>query len=88
VAPAERALVRALARLPLVVREAAARRAPHRINHYLGELAAEFHVFYRECKVLTDDVDVAAFRVGLCRATRTSLAIGLQLLGVTAPDRM
>ena len=88
VAPAERALVRALARLPLVVREAAARRAPHRVNHYLGELAAEFHVFYRECKVLTDDTDVAAFRVGLCRATRTSLAIGLQLLGVTAPDRM
>ena len=88
VAPAERALVRALARLPLVVREAAARRAPHRVNHYLGELAAEFHVFYRECKVLTEDADVAAFRVGLCRATRTSLAIGLQLLGVTAPDRM
>jgi arginyl-tRNA synthetase len=88
VEPAERALVRALAQLPLVVREAAVRRAPHRINHYLGELAAEFHVFYRECKVLTDDADVAAFRIGLCRATGASLATGLQLLGVTAPERM
>ena len=53
-----------------------------------GRVADEFHVFYRECKVLTDETDVGAFRVGLCRATRTSLAIGLQLLGVTAPDRM
>jgi arginyl-tRNA synthetase len=84
----ERALVRALARFPLVLREAAVRRAPHRLHAYLGELAAEFHVFYRHCRVLVDDEDVTAYRIGLCRATQSTLASGLSLLGVGAPDSM
>lgn len=84
----ERALVRALARFPLLVREATLRRAPHRVHAYLGELAAEFHVFYRNCRVLADEEDVAAYRVGLCRATQTTLASGLALLGVNAPESM
>ena len=75
----------ALARFPLVVLEAVERRAPHRVHGYLGELAAEFHVFYRNCRVLSDDPEVAAFRTGLCVATRTTLAEGLELLGVSAP---
>ena len=86
--PYERALVRALARFPLVVREATLRRAPHRLHAYLGELAAEFHVFYRHCRVLADEEDVAAYRVGLCRATQATLASGLRLLGVSAPESM
>ena len=84
----ERALVRALARFPLVVREATLRRAPHRLHAYLGELAAEFHVFYRHCRVLADEEEVAAYRIGLCRATRATLASGLRLLGVNAPESM
>jgi arginyl-tRNA synthetase len=80
--------VRALARFPLVVREATLRRAPHRLHAYLGELAAEFHVFYRHCRVLADEEDVAAYRIGLCRATRATLASGLKLLGVSAPESM
>ncbi len=86
--PFERALVRALARYPLVLLSATENRAPHRLYTYLGELAAEFHVFYRHCRVLVDDADVAAFREGLCRATRDVLAGGLALLGVSAPDAM
>ena len=86
--PEERALARALARYPLVLLGAAEQRAPHRLYTYLGELAAEFHVFYRNCRVLVDDADVAAFREGLCRATRDVLAGGLALLGVSAPDAM
>jgi arginyl-tRNA synthetase len=86
--PYERALVRALARFPLVVREATLRRAPHRLHAYLGELAAEFHVFYRHCRVLADEEDVAAYRIGLCRATQAALASGLSLLGVNAPESM
>jgi arginyl-tRNA synthetase len=86
--PEERALARALARYPSVLLTAAESRAPHRLNTYLGELAAEFHVFYRNCRVLVDDADVAAFREGLCRATRDVLAGGLSLLGVSAPDTM
>ena len=84
----ERALARALARYPLVLLGAAENRAPHRVYTYLGELAAEFHVFYRNCRVLVDDAEVAAFRAGLCRATRDVLAGGLALLGVSAPDVM
>jgi arginyl-tRNA synthetase len=86
--PEERALARALARYPSVLLAATEHRAPHRLNTYLGELAAEFHVFYRNCRVLVDDAAVAAFREGLCRATRDVLAGGLALLGVTAPETM
>ena len=67
---------------------AADTRSPHRVHGYLGELAAEFHVFYRHCRVLVDDADVAAFRAGLCAAVRTTLAAGLGLLGVDAPESM
>ncbi len=88
VGPYERNLVRTLGRFPLVVLEAVERRGPHRVHAYLGELAAEFHVFYRNCRVLTDDPGVAAFRTGLCVATRATLARGLELLGVSAPQSM
>ena len=88
VGPFERNLARALARFPLVVLDAVERRGPQRLHGYLGELASEFHVFYRNCRVLTDDPDVAAFRAGLCVATRTTLAKGLELLGVSAPESM
>jgi arginyl-tRNA synthetase len=84
----ERSLLRALARFPEVLLSAADKRAPHRLHGYLGELAAEFHVFYRHCRVLTDDPDVTSFRAGLCTATRATLAAGLGLLGVDAPESM
>jgi arginyl-tRNA synthetase len=84
----ERSLLRALARFPDVLLSAADQRAPHRVHTYLGELAAEFHVFYRHCRVLSDDADVTAFRSGLGAAVRTTLAAGLGLLGVSAPESM
>jgi len=86
--PYERNLVRALARFPLVVLEAVERRGPQRLHAYLGELAAEFHVFYRNCRVIGEDADTTAFRTGLCQACRTTLAKGLELLGVSAPQSM
>jgi arginyl-tRNA synthetase len=84
----ERSLVRALARYPEVLLAAADQRAPHRVPTYLGELAAEFHGFYRHCRVLSDHPDTTAFRAALCEATRDTLASGLALLGVSAPDAM
>ncbi|HOT23977.1 MAG TPA: arginine--tRNA ligase [Thermoleophilia bacterium] len=84
----EKALVLKLAGFPFVVLAAADHRAPHRVHTYLGELAAQFHVFYRNCRVLVDDDDVAGFRAGLCAATRQTLARGLDLLGVSAPESM
>jgi arginyl-tRNA synthetase len=84
----ERSLLRALARFPDVLVSAAEQRTPNRVHAYLGELAAEFHVFYRNCRVLTDDAGVTAFRAALCAATRDTLASGLGLLGVSAPESM
>jgi arginyl-tRNA synthetase len=84
----EKALALKLAGFPFVVLAAAEQRAPHRIHTYLGELAAQFHAFYRTCRVLVDDADVSAFRTGLCVATRQTLARGLDLLGVSAPESM
>jgi arginyl-tRNA synthetase len=84
----ERSLVRALARYPDVLLAASGQRAPHRVHTYLGELAAEFHVFYRHCRVLSDDPDTTRFRAALCEATRDTLASGLALLGVSASESM
>jgi arginyl-tRNA synthetase len=74
VGPHERALLRAVARYPVVIAECVERRAPHRLHAYLGELAAEFHLFYKHCRVLSDDAAATALRVGLCRATKSTLA--------------
>ncbi len=88
VSASERSLLCALARFPEVVLDAAGQRAPNRVHNYLGDLAAEFHGFYRNCRVLSDDADVTAFRAAVCAATRTTLAVGLGLLGVSAPESM
>ena len=81
--PSEAALVRAIAEFPRVAAEAADLRSPHRIAAYSYDLAAAFHVFYRDCRVL-DDADAARTRsrLALIRAARGVLASSLDLLGV------
>ncbi len=86
--PAERALIRRLLELPNVVAEAGVRRAPHRLCAYAGETAADFHSFYRDCQVVGVDPAVQAARIGLCVASACVLARTLDLLGVSAPERM
>lgn len=81
-------LMRKLASYEEVVPEAAQRRAPQRITHYVEELASTFSGFYRDCKVVTEDSDLTAARLGLCVATRSVIADALGLLGVSAPERM
>ena len=87
--PSEAALVRAIAEFPRVAAEAADLRSPHRIAAYSYDLAAAFHVFYRDCRVL-DDADAARTRsrLALIRAARGVLASSLDLLGVDAPEEM
>ncbi len=84
----EVALVRKLATFPEVVRGAAAMREPHRIPAYLMELAAEYHRFYHECRVVSDDAALTRHRLRLCAATQQVLRNGLALMGVSAPERM
>jgi arginyl-tRNA synthetase len=88
VEPAERALTLRLVEWPDIVAEAERRRAPHRIVAYLIELARDFHVFYEQCRVHDAPDDVKPFRVELTRAVRSVMAIALDLLGVSAPERM
>ncbi|HEY2260472.1 MAG TPA: arginine--tRNA ligase [Solirubrobacteraceae bacterium] len=87
--PAERALIKALAAFPDEVAEAAERRAPHRIAAYALELAQEFTAFYRDCKVVGAQPRTAeSFRIALSQSSRQTIALALELLGVSAPDSM
>ncbi|MCZ7525023.1 MAG: arginine--tRNA ligase [Acidimicrobiia bacterium] len=81
-------LLRALARYPDVVAEAAALRAPHRITTWARELAASFHAFYRDCRVISEDDRLTQARLWLAEGCRIGLAGALGLLGVGAPEEM
>ncbi len=86
--PEEAALIKALLEFPELVAGAAAAREPHRIPTYLQELAGIFHNFYHQHRVVTDDAKLSNARLDLCDATRTVIANGLALLGVSAPEKM
>jgi arginyl-tRNA synthetase len=86
VAPEERDLIKRLAELPDVVREAAERRGPQGVPNYAIRVADDFHRFYHHHRVLESDAQ--AFRLGLCTATQMVIARCLDLIGVEAPDRM
>ncbi|HSJ16811.1 MAG TPA: arginine--tRNA ligase [Solirubrobacterales bacterium] len=93
VEPSERALVKRLLEMPGEVLSAAEGRAPHRLCAYATATAADFHAFYRDCKVIGADADGAppgteAARLALCVATKRVIARTLELLGVGAPERM
>ena len=88
----ENELLGALAEFPRVVAGAAEFREPHRVARYLEELAGVYHGFYADCRVLPlGDEPIAAIhsaRAALSAATMQVLANGLDLLGVSAPERM
>jgi arginyl-tRNA synthetase len=85
---AEMNLLGKLDELEEVVELCAARRAPHRLTGYAEELAALFHVFYRDCRVVTGNRKLTAARLFLAMGTRQVLRIVLGLIGVSAPERM
>jgi arginyl-tRNA synthetase len=87
--PAERELVKRLLEFPEEVREAAARRAPHRICTYSTAVAADFHAFYRDCQVVgAEGEGVERSRLALCLQAKRTIAGALGLLGISAPERM
>jgi arginyl-tRNA synthetase len=81
-------LLRALAEAPGVIAKAAALRGPHRLAHAAQDVAARFHRFYTECRVVSEDEALTQARLQLCEATEQVLANLLALLGVSAPERM
>jgi arginyl-tRNA synthetase len=88
----ENELLGALAEYPRIVASAAELREPHRIARYLEELAGVYHGFYADCRVLPMGDEPAApihsARASLCAATMQVISNGLDLLGVSAPERM
>ncbi|MDP9208837.1 MAG: arginine--tRNA ligase [Actinomycetota bacterium] len=86
--PMEAALLRRLAAFEEQVLVAAGQRAPHRLTRYAEDLAAAFHRFYGECRVLTDDHALSSARWWLVNSTKQVLANTLALIGVDAPERM
>ncbi|MBI4726453.1 arginine--tRNA ligase [candidate division TA06 bacterium] len=86
--PEEIKLIKSLLEFPELVQGAAQSREPHRIPTYLQELAGIFHNFYHQHRVVTDDQNISNARLDLCQATRTVIANGLGLLGVSAPEKM
>ena len=61
---------------------------PQTIANYLQELSGYFHKFYSKCRVITDDNELTMSRIALIYATRTVLANGFSILGISAPERM
>jgi arginyl-tRNA synthetase len=88
----ENELLGVLAEFPRVIESAAELREPHRVARYLEELAGTYHGFYNDCRVLPMGEEkltaMHTARLLLCTATKQVLKNGLDLLGVSAPERM
>lgn len=86
--PSELALMRKMDDFSSLVALAARDRAPFRLTHYAQELAGLFHSFYGACHIMSAPEEVRQARLALADATRIVLALSLNLLGVSAPERM
>lgn len=82
-------LLKKLGEFPQAVSEAAEKRMPHRITNYIFDLASVFHSFYNADKVLdAEQPERSKARLALVKATQITLANALQLIGVSAPEKM
>lgn len=81
-------LIRKLEQFGEIVEKAVMQYAPYLLTKYAEELASAFHVFYTECRVITDDRDLSVARLVLCKSTQRVLRNVLSLLGIDAPTRM
>lgn len=84
----ELALVKLLSRYPEVVEGAALKYEPHRVTFYLQELAAKFHSYYNQHRVIVDDVATSEARLYLVNAVKIVIHNALRVLGVSAPEKM
>lgn len=84
----DQALLRELNRYPEILALSASHREPHRLALYLRELAQQFHAYYNTHTFLVEDAALRNARLCLAKATAQVLKNALQLLGVSAPERM
>lgn len=89
--PRELDLIRQLIRLPEIIELVVTQLAPHYLPFYSQELASSFHLFYRDCRVLStnpEDRELTKARLKLVKATQIILGKTLKLMGMSAPERM
>jgi len=86
--PEEQELMKALLDYPALVEGAAAALEPHRVATYLHDTAGKIHLWYHKAHVLNEPEPIMHARLVLARASQLVLRNGLELLGITAPDRM
>ena len=87
-APEELRVVKKLLLYPMIFEGAAKAHEPHRITFYLQELSGMFHPYYNKCRIVVEDDSLTRARLALCEAVRIVLKEGLQVLGISAPEKM
>ena len=87
--PSELEMIRQMLRLREIVAHIAVTLAPHQLTYYSQDLAAAFHAFYRDCRVvMPENPELSAARLKLVKAAKITLANTLHLMGMSAPERM
>lgn len=86
--PSELALIKQLIRLPEIIEDTAGDYQVQRLPQYAIDLATAFHAFYRDCRVISDDRSLTQARLDLVLAAKTILKNILDLMGISAPERM
>jgi arginyl-tRNA synthetase len=84
----ELALIRKLVLIPEIIEQIAETLEPHHLPYYTQELATTFHIFYKQCRVISENDDLTRARLKLVQATKIILAKSLSLMGIKAPERM
>ena len=81
-------LLKQISDFPTVINNACTKLEPQSISIYLNEIASDFHKFYNECKVISNDSEKTKSRLALISATKVVLKNGLSILGISAPEKM
>ncbi len=81
-------LIKKLMEFPKAVERITQEYTPHQMTQYLSDVSTAFHKFYTDCWVLCNDKELSQARLALCLATKTVLANGFKILGISAPEKM
>lgn len=81
-------LLKTMMEFPNVVIQSAKERSPSKIAKYANQLASQIHSFYTECRIIGEDIELTKSRVALSKAASTVMKNALNLIGVSAPNKM
>jgi arginyl-tRNA synthetase len=81
-------IIKKLLNYPMIFEGAATAHEPHRITFYLQELSGMFHPYYNKYRIVSDDRELTRARLALCEAVRITIKDGLQILGISIPEKM